>query len=63
MFANYSLIRAEAVDTHHNRVLIGVWELLDNPGDFDVPHQDCWKHVKAQPDMVRMDAFQLLRVT
>jgi hypothetical protein len=54
MFANNSLIRADAVDTQHNRVLIGVWKLLDNPGSFGVLHQDCWKHVKA---------FQLLWVT
>jgi hypothetical protein len=47
MFANTSLIRAETFDTQYDRVLIVVWELLDNPGNVGVPHQDRWKYVKA----------------
>jgi hypothetical protein len=60
MFANTSLIRAEAFDTQYNRVLIVVWELLDNPGDVGVPHQDRWKCVKAfQPLWVTRTEVQI----
>jgi hypothetical protein len=47
MFANNSLIRPEAIDAQYDRVLIGVLELLDNPENVGVPHQDRWKYVKA----------------